>query len=87
MVVWRELSLPSRVARAAGWDAELEPSIPGSGDKGDVLLTVCGTTHSLVEVTTLSRTNDDLLAERFEDALRQGVHVVEYQHDRVCRRG
>ena len=80
---WRHARLQlevARTARAVGWDAEFEPSIPGSARKGDVLLSVGEDDRVLVETTTLFRASDDLSAESFEDALQERIRVIERQH-------
>ena len=80
---WQHVKLQlevARTARAAGWGAEFEPSIPGSARKGDLLLAVGEEDRVLVETTTLFRSSEDMSAESFEDALQEHIGVIERQH-------
>jgi hypothetical protein len=70
----------ARAARAAGWGAEFEPTIPGSIHKGDLLLAVGETNPVLVETTTLFRASEDLSAGAFEDAVLEGIGIIEREH-------
>ena len=80
---WQHVKLQlevARTARAAGWGAEFEPSIPGSTRKGDLLVAVDEEDRVLVETTTLFRAREDMSAESFEDALQERIGVIERQH-------
>ena len=80
---WQHVKLQlevARAARAAGWGAGFEPNIPGSAHKGDLLLAVGDADRVLVETTTLFRANEDLSAEAFEDAVLEGIGIIEREH-------
>jgi hypothetical protein len=80
---WQHVKLQlevARTARAAGWGAKFEPSIPGSARKGDLLLAVGKGDRVLVETTTLFRAREDMSDESFEDALQERIGVIERQH-------
>jgi len=80
---WQHVKLQLEVARAAravGWGAEFEPSIPGSPRKGDLLLTLSEAGRVLVETTTLFRASKDLSLKEFEDAFMERLGAIERKH-------
>jgi len=80
---WRHARLQlevARTARAVGWRAEFEPSIPGSAGRGDLLLDAGDKEPVLVETTTLFRASAGLSAESFDNALYERIRAIERQH-------
>jgi hypothetical protein len=80
---WRHTLLQlevGRAARAKDWSSTFEPDIPGSANHGDLLLDTGHDSPVLVEATTLGRTHDDLLTERFEDDLQAWLRWLEAQY-------
>jgi hypothetical protein len=82
LAAWRHIQLQlevARLARAQGWTASFEPSIPGSKSMGDVLVGISGTERFVVETTTLGQTDRFRQADAFDDVISDGVLAIERQ--------
>jgi hypothetical protein len=81
---WRHILLQTeiaRAARAAGIPVSFEPRIPGSPRKADVLLNSGESDGTLVEATTLLRSDADKDWQQYEDRLSHTLFAIESAHD------
>ncbi len=82
LAAWRHIQLQlevARLARANGWTASFEPSIPGSRSSGDVLMGTGGGEQVVVETTTLGQTDRFREADAFDDLISDGILAIERQ--------